>query len=150
MFSGEALRAFAYEIYVRTFTQNFSRSAHRIAQALDAAHAAGAERRAIHDEGVELYLAIAIKKAAATCIESVVVFHDDDRFLDCVERRAAAFEHAPSRSERLVHAAQVSVDHVIGHGPGTAMNDEHRIGRQDCPRKKTGKIMGQFSRCELP
>src|SRR5580698_7953861 len=127
MFSGEALRAFAYEIYVRTFTQNFSRSAHRIAQALDAAHAAGAQRRAIHDEGVELYLAIAIKKAAATCIESVVVFHDDNRFLDCVERRAAAFEHAPSRSQRVIHAMEVRLDHVIRHGPRPAMNHQNWI-----------------------
>ena len=127
---GEVLRAFADEINVRAFAQNLARGAHRIAQALDAADAAGAERGAVHDEGVELDFAVAIEKAAASGVEGLVVFHDDDGFLDGVERRAAALEHAPSRSQRVGDAANVGVDHVIGHGPRAAVNDQNGISRQ--------------------
>ena len=130
MLGGEPLRAFGDEINVRTLAENLARGAHGIAQALDASHAAGAERGAVHDEGVELDFSVAIQKAAASGVEGLVVFHDDDGFLDGVERRAAALEHAPSRSQRVVHAADVGVDHVIRHGPRATVNHQNWISRQ--------------------
>ena len=100
---------------------------------LDTSDAAGAKRGAVHDESVELDSSVAIQKAAATGIEGLVILHDDDGLLDGVEGRATLLEHAPSRSQRVVHAAEVGVDHVIGHGPSTAVNDENGISRQECP-----------------
>ena len=82
---------------------------------------------AVHDEGIELYFAVAIQKAAAAGIESLVVFHDDHGFFDRVERRAAAFQHPPARSHGVAHAVEMSFHHVIRNGPGTAMNDQNRI-----------------------
>ncbi len=128
---GESFGAFGDEINVRTLAENFAGGAHGIAQALDASHAAGAERGAVHDEGVELDFAVAVEEAAASGVEGLVVFHDDDGFLDGVERRAAALEHAPSRSQRVGHAVDVGVDHVIGHGPRATMNDENGISWQE-------------------
>ena len=127
---GEALGAFADEVYVRAFAQNLARGADGIAQPFDAADAAGAERGAVHDEGVELHSAVAVEKAAAPGVEGLVVFHDDDGFFDRIERRATTLEHAPARGERVVDAADVGVDHVIGHGPGAAVNHQNGIGRQ--------------------
>jgi hypothetical protein len=123
---------------VRTLAENLAGGAHGIAQALDASHAAGAERGSIHDECVELDFAVAIEKAAASRVESLVVFHDDDGFLDGVERGAAKFEHAPSRSQSVADAANVGVDHVIRHGPRAPMNHQNRISRQELSLDATG------------
>ena len=72
-------------------------------------------------------LAIAVQKAAAARVKSVVIFQDDDRFLNRIERRASALEHAPARSQRVAHAANMGADHVIGHGPRATMNYENGI-----------------------
>ena len=102
---------------------------------LDTSHTTGAESGAVHDEGVELDFSVAIQKAAASGVEGLVVFHDDDGFLDGIECRAAALEHAPSCGQRIVHTADVGVDHVVRHSPGAAVNNQHRIGWQSCPQK---------------
>ena len=106
--------------------------------ALHAAHASGAQGGAVHDEGIELHFAVAIEKAAAAGVESLVVFHDDDGFFDRVERRAAAFEHAPARGHGVAHAVEMSFDHVVRNGPGAAMNYQNRIVARRSPRKDDG------------
>ena len=123
MLGGEPLGAFTHEVDVRTLAENLARGAHGIAQALDTSHASGAERCAVHNEGVELNFSVSIQKAPSTGVEGLVVFHDDDRFLDGIESRASAIKHAPSRSARVGHAMNVGVDHVIRHGPRAAVND---------------------------
>src|ERR1700736_15087 len=128
MFGGKTFRAFSNKIHMRTLTENLPRRAHGIAQPLDAAHAPGAQRRSIHDERVELYLAVAIEKTPPPGVESLVILHDDDRFLNRVERRSCALQHAPSRSQRIAHAVDVGLDHVIGYGPRASVDDEYRIG----------------------
>ena len=50
-------------------------------------------------------------------------FHDDDRFLDRIERRPAAFQYPPTRSHGVAHTVEMSFHHVIWNGPGAAMND---------------------------
>ncbi len=122
--AANSLRAFRDEIDVRALAENLAGGAHGIAQALDASDATGAERGSVHDEGVELDSAVAVEEAAASGVEGLVVFHDDDGLLDGIERRAATLQHAPSRSQRVGHAVNVGVDHVIGHGPGATMNDQ--------------------------
>ena len=133
MLCGEALRAFGYKVHVRAVAQNLASRADGIAKALDAANASGAQGRAVHDEGIELHLAVAIEKAAATGVESLVVFHDDHSFFDRIERRSATFEHAPARGHRVAHAVEMSFDHVVRNGPCAAMNDQNRIGGKRSP-----------------
>src|SRR5579862_8173121 len=120
---GELLGAGANEIDMWAVAENLAGGANRIAKALDASNASGAEGGAVHDEGVELNFPVAIEKTTAPGIEGFVVFHDDDGFLDGVERRAPALKHAPSRGQSVVHAADVGVDHVVGHGPGAAVDN---------------------------
>ena len=114
--------------------QNFAGGADGIAQALDAADASGAQSGAVHNERVELDFSFTIQKAAASGVEGLVVFHDDNGLLDGVKRRTAVLEHAPSRGQRVVDASDVGVDHGVGHGPGAAVNDQNRISlARSCP-----------------
>ena len=107
MLRGESLRAFRHKIHVRTLTQNLSRRPHWIAQSLHASHAACAQRSAVHDQRIQLHLAVAIQKTSPAGVEGLVVFHDDDGFLDRIQRWAAALQHAPARGQRVAHAMQV-------------------------------------------
>ena len=63
-----------------------------------------------------------LRKLPRPGIKSLVIFHDDDGFLDGVERRPAAFQHPPARSHGVAHTVEMSFHHVIRNGPGTAMN----------------------------
>ncbi len=130
MLGGKTFSAFGDEIDVRAVAENLAGGANRIAQALDATYAAAAQGRAIHDEGVELDFAVAVQETAAAGVEGFVVFENDDGFFDRVKSRAAAFQNAPSGSGGVAHAVEVSFDHVVGNGPGTAMNYQNWIGWQ--------------------
>jgi hypothetical protein len=120
---GESLRAFGDEVNVGTLAENLARGANRIRDALNASHATGSQSAAVHDEGVELNLAVAIEETAAAGVESLVVFHDDYSFFDGVEGRATALEDAPSCSSGVADAVEVSVHHVIRNGPSAAVDD---------------------------
>src|SRR5580704_242318 len=126
----EFFGALRHKIHMRTLTQNLPRRPHRIAQPFHASHTAGAQRGSIHDERVELHAPVAIQKAAPPGVKSLVIFHDDDGLLDRIKRRAAALEHAPSRSQRVVYPAQVRLDHVIRHGPRPAVHHQYRISHE--------------------
>ena len=81
----KALGALGDKIHVRAVAKNFAGSANRVAQALHTSNAAAPEGRPIHDEGVELHLAVAIQETAAARVEGLVVFHDDYGLFDRVE-----------------------------------------------------------------
>ncbi len=122
----EAFRALADKIDVRTFAQNLACGADRIFDALDAAHAPGTQRGAIHEERVHLDFAFAVEEAAAPGVEGFVVFENDESFLDGVQSRAASLQHNPARCEGVTHALFVRFHHVVGHGPRAAVDDENR------------------------
>ena len=123
MLGSESLRAFCDKINVRAFAKNFTGSANRIRDTLNASHAPGAQSSAIHNEGIELDLAVAIQKAAAPGVESLVIFHDDYRFFDCIERRSTALQDVPSGGSGVADAVAVSIHHVIGNGPRATVDD---------------------------
>ena len=83
-----------------------------------------------------MYPAVPVEEAAASGIEGLVIFHDDDGLFDGVKRRAATFEHTPAGGQRIIYAAHVGVDHVVGHGPGATMNHQDGIVGQDIPRSR--------------
>ena len=162
MLGREALSPFGDKVHMRAVAQNFARRADRIGDALDTAHAAGAQSGAVHDERIELHLAVAIEKAAATRVEGLVVFHDDHSFLDRIERRSTAFEHPPARSHGVAHTVEMSFHHVIRNGPGAAMNDQNRIvqgkssgetemlGRTSASLEIRSGLGGRGSSCSCP
>jgi hypothetical protein len=137
MFPCEPLRSLSHKVHVRTIAQNLSRRPYRVAQPLNTTNAASAQGGAIHDERIQLHFAVAIKKAAAAGVKGLVIFHDDHSFLDSVERRTAPFQHAPTCSHGVEHAIQMGFDHVIGNGPGTAVNYKDRISQEKSSGGKT-------------
>jgi len=120
---GKALGALGHKIDVRTVAKNFSGGTNRVAQTFDTTDPATAQRRAVHDEGVKLHLAVAVQEAAPSGVKRLVVFENDHGFFNRVESRAAAFERAPSASSSIAHTVEVSLDHVVRNGPSTPVND---------------------------
>lgn len=130
MLCRKALGAFCDKINMRTVAKNLACCANRIPKPFDATNPSPAKRSAIHDERVELHLAIAIQKAASASVESLVVLHHNHGFFDRIESRAAAFEGSPSGVNGIAHAVKMRIDHVIGNSPGAAVYDQDRVGWQ--------------------
>src|ERR1019366_8618984 len=128
LLGGKTFGAFSDKIDVRTVAKNLPGGANRVAQTFDATHSAAAEGRAVHDEGVELHLAVAVQEAAAAGVKGFVILESDHGFFDRIERGAATFERAPSCRGSIAHAVEVRLDHVVGNGPGAAVYDQNRIG----------------------
>ena len=91
-------------------------------------------RGAIHDQGVELDFAFAIEETSAAGVESLVIFHYDDRCFGGVERGAAFLKHAPSGGDSIPDAVQVCLNHIIRNSPGAAVDEKNRIAHGD-PRE---------------
>ncbi len=86
VFFGEALGAFGDQHHVRADFVEFAREANGIADALDGGNGSGAERGAVHNDGVALDSAVEIEMRAVTSVENGIVFEDHDGGLDGVER----------------------------------------------------------------
>ena len=76
-------------------------------------------------QGIELYGAIAGKKAAAPGIERLLIFHHYHRFFHCVQRGPAALQHSPSCSHRPAYSCQMGFRHVIWNRPSPAVDQQH-------------------------
>ena len=122
--AGEALGSGAHEVDVRAFVEDEAGSADGVTEAFDAGDAAGAKIGAVHEEGVELDAAIAGEEAAATGVEGVVIFHDDDGGFDSGDGGATGLEDSVSGGEGVGDTVLVGGDRVVGHGPCSAMDDE--------------------------
>src|SRR5580692_5137442 len=147
MLRGELFRAFGYKIHVGALTQNLACRSYWIFQSFHASHAPCPQRRTVHDQRIQLHLAVAIQKASPAGIESCVVLHDDDGFLDCIQCRAAALEHAPACDQRVAHPMQVRLHHVIRHGPSAAVNNQNRITRQEKSSEEMKRLISLASHC---
>ena len=125
MLSGEAFGAGAYEVDVGGFFEDEAGGLDGVAEALDAGYAAGAEVGAVHEEGVELDATIAGEEGASAGIEGVVVFHDRDGGFYGIDGGATAGERGPPGCEGGGYAAFVCGYGVVGHGPGSAVDEEN-------------------------
>src|ERR1700682_2168875 len=131
MLPGEPFRALSHEVHMRAITENLAGGADGIGDTLHTAHTSAAQRSSVHDERIELHFAVAIQKAAATRVKGLVIFHDDHSFLDGIERCPATFQHAPTRGHCIANAIEMGFDHVIGNGPGAAMNYKNGISQEE-------------------
>jgi hypothetical protein len=96
-----------------------------------------------------LHLAVAVQKTAAAGVEGLVVLENDDSFFHGVEGQAAALQHAPSGGSSIAHTVEMSVDHVVRNGPGTAVNDHNRIGWQVQTPLKVAEISLALEKCRV-
>ncbi len=130
---GEPLGARSDEVNVRALGQHLLGRADRIADVLHAAHAAGAQRRAVHHQGIELHPAIHVEEGAAAGVKGLVLFHGDHRRFDGVETTAAALQHLPALAAAASTPRMWASTIVIGNCPGAAMDQHYRINRQVRP-----------------
>src|SRR5476651_1017553 len=122
MFLGKTFCALRYKINVRAFIHHQASRLDRVTNPFDAAYAAGTEGIAVHHDGIKLDLAVAGEEATPPGVKGLIFLHINDGFLDGIHRAAAAVKNTPSRGQSSLDAVQVVVHHVIGHGPGPAMD----------------------------
>src|SRR5262249_1831044 len=123
---------------------NLASGANRVTQALYASDAASAQRRAIHNESVQLNLPVMVEEAASPGVEGLIIFHHHDRFFHGVQRRTAFGQRAPTRSNCIAHSAQVRAHHVIWNCPGAAMDYKNRIDwQEDLARRPNSLALGR-------
>jgi hypothetical protein len=120
---GEALGAFSDKVDVRALAQDFSGGADGVGNALNSADSASTQGGTFHDEGVQLHFAVTIQEAAAAGVESLVVFEYDDGFFDRVKRGPTFLQCKPTSCDGVADAVEVGVHHVVGDGPGAAVNN---------------------------
>jgi hypothetical protein len=121
---GEALGSGAHEIDVGGFFEDEAGGLDGVAEALDAGDSSGAEVGTAHEEGIELDAAVAGEKGAAAGVEGVVVFHEGDGGFDGIDGGAAAGESGPAGGEGGGDASFVGGYSVVGHGPGSTVDEE--------------------------
>ena len=121
---GELLGSLGDEVDVRAFVEDEAGGLDGVAQALDTGDSAGAEGVAVHDEGVELDAAVAGEEAATSSVEGGVVFEFGDGGFDSVDGGGSALEERLAGLEGVKDSLLVGLEHVVGDGPGSAVNDE--------------------------
>ena len=119
--------AFPDEINMRALAQDFTCRSNGISDVFDAADASRAEGGAVHHQSIKLHFAFAIQKAAAPGVKGFVIFHYDNRFLDCIKSCATLFQNPASRGDCVPHAIQMCFNHVAGNGPRAAVNQKNRV-----------------------
>jgi hypothetical protein len=122
--SGEALRAFSYEIDMRAVFKDQAGGLDGVAQALNTGYAAGFHAASVHEESIELDAAVGGEEAATAGVEGGVIFQDGHGGFDGVEGGAAEGEDFISHFEGGADTGLVGGCGVGGDGPGTAVNDE--------------------------
>ena len=121
---GELFGAAADQETVFAVLQNPPGQDYRIPNALHGADRAGFEGRAIHQDRVELGLAVSMEIRAVSGIKSRIVFQQHNDSLACIQRGAAGFQYRPTGGEGPRHAIPRSLFHSRAQGPGAAVHDE--------------------------
>ena len=124
MRSGERFGAGADEVNVGRLFEDEAGGLNGIVQAFDAGDSAGFHAPTIHEEGVELDAAVGGEEAAKPGIEGGVIFKDDDRGFDGVERGASAGEDVVAGFEGTENPGLVSGSVGFRNGPCSAMDEQ--------------------------
>jgi len=127
IFGGEFFRTSADQHHVLAFFVHPPGQTNRIGDAFDGSHGAGFERGAIHQNGIELNLAIAIQMRADACIERGIILEENNGRFDGVNRLAARTENLPTCFEGGADALPAVLDCFVRYVPGAAVNDEGRL-----------------------
>jgi len=133
VFLGEAFGSVADKINMGTVSEDRLGSADGIADMLDATHTPRAQRGPVHHAGVKLHPAVHIEKGAAACVERLVVLHSHDRRFDGVEAASTALQDFIARGRRGTNTLKMGVNCIVRYRPGPAVDQHHRICRQERP-----------------
>src|SRR5436309_2731296 len=92
--TGKALGAGPGEQHVPAALHHLARGGDRVLDAAHGGHPSGAQRRSVHDAGVELDLSVAVRRSAAAGIENARILQRCDGRGHRVEARAAVLQDA--------------------------------------------------------
>ena len=103
----EFFRAFADQHDVRGFIHHQARQLDRILHVFEAGDRARAQRRAVHDGGIQLGDPVAIQDRATSRVEQGIVFQDTDRRDRGIEARSALLEQLVAGVERGLESIEI-------------------------------------------
>src|SRR5579859_1700890 len=132
------LSSFGDKINVGTLFQHHPGDSNGITNVLHASYSAGAQSVSIHHQGVKLHAAITCEKAAAARVESLVVLHGDDCCFNRIQGGTTPLQQTPANVESPANSEQMGLNHVIGNGPGPAMNHQNGSVRHDLTSRGNG------------
>ncbi len=135
LFFGEALGALGDEHHVRAIFEDFAGGLNGILDALQSGRGPGAQRRAIHDDGVAFDVAFEIEMRTVTGVEDRIVFEDHDGCFDGVKSGAPARKDGPSGAEGAMATGFARVDGFVRNVPGAAVNNEGRFHHKSIAEK---------------
>ena len=92
--TGKALGAGSGEQHVPAVLHHLARGGDRVLDAAHRGHPSGAQRRSVHDAGVELDLSVAVRRGAAAGVEGARILQRRDGRGHRVEARAAVLQDA--------------------------------------------------------
>ena len=130
MFDGELFSARAHEHHVFAFFHDLSGQADGIANPLDRGDRAGLQGGAIHNDGIELDVALAVQVRTHTRVEDRVFFQDNDRCFDGIDRSAASRKNFPAGFEGPAATFAARNNRGVRNIPCAAVDDQrwfHRV-----------------------
>ena len=127
IFGREFFCARADQHHVLAFFINTAGQTNGIQDAFDGGNRAGFQRGAIHQDGVELYTAVAIQVRTDTRVERGIIFERDNGGFDGVNRAAVRAQNFPADLERAADSFAAIIHCLLGDVPGAAVNDQGRF-----------------------
>ena len=118
------LRASSHEKAVLTFFEDSASQAYRVSDALHGAGCAGLKSGSVHQDRVELRVAIPIKMRASSCIEDRIVLEFDDGFFAGIHRWSTGLKDRPASDERAFHAVASGLLDFLSKSSSTTVNDQ--------------------------
>src|SRR5580692_10963542 len=133
MFFGEFFGTCCDEHHVLAVFEHAAREADGIVNVFDGCDCSGFQRAAVHEDGVELDVAVEIQVRAEASVESGIVFQNYDGGSDRINRGAAGGENFPSGFERALNSGAAIFDRFVGDIPGAAVDDQGGLqGSRKC------------------
>src|SRR5437868_1328724 len=104
MFERKLLRAVACNEHVLALIKDSPRKPDGITNAFDGNNSTGFQRRAIHEDRIELNVPVSIEMRSHTRVEYRLILELDNRVLTRIQRRTAFFKNAPAPVESALHS----------------------------------------------
>jgi hypothetical protein len=124
---GEFFRSPRDQHHVVTFLQYRTRQQDRVAHVFDGGDGTRFQRSPVHDDGVELHLAIHVQVRTEARIEGRIVFENHDGGLHSIDRGPTAAENSPASFERAANPGAAILDRFVRNVPRATVNNEGRF-----------------------
>jgi hypothetical protein len=135
LFFRESFRAFGDQHHVRAVFQDSARELNGILDAVQIRRRSGAQRGAVHYDGVTFDVAVQIEVRAVAGVEDGIVFEHHNGGFDGVERRAASRKDGPARRKSAMAAGFASVNGFVRNVPRAAVNNQRWFHQQSIAEK---------------